>query len=182
MLAYHWRSALELVAAAGQDARRDREHTRLALRAAGDRAFALNAFAAAEAYYAEALELWPEDDSERPDLLFRRAQALLIAADDRRPTHSRRHVTPCSRPETAPARPKPRHFSLKSRGTRVSAPKASASPGRHRSSSRDRRVRRSQRALAVSARYRMLAGERAEGLHARDRRRLRWPRNSGSRS
>lgn len=80
MLAYHWSSALELVRAAGRDDDELEARTRLALRAAGDRAFALNSFGVAAAQYEEALELWPEDD-ERPELTFRRARALFYAYD-----------------------------------------------------------------------------------------------------
>jgi class 3 adenylate cyclase len=83
MLAHHWRAALELARAAGRDGGDLADRTRLALRGAGDRAFALNAYNAAEGYYEEALALWP-DDGERPDLLFRRAHALHLAGDDRR--------------------------------------------------------------------------------------------------
>jgi tetratricopeptide (TPR) repeat protein len=84
MLAHHRRAALELARAAGQ---RDDDlvaPARLALREAGDRAAVLNAHAAAEAYYADALVLWPEGDPERPDLQFRRARALHLAGDERR--------------------------------------------------------------------------------------------------
>ncbi len=84
MLAYHWSSALELVRAAGGDDDELVERTRLALRAAGDRAFGLNSYAAAASLYDDALALWPEDDPERPDLLFRRARSLHLAGDDRR--------------------------------------------------------------------------------------------------
>jgi tetratricopeptide (TPR) repeat protein len=84
MLAHHWRAALELARAAGRDAGDLAERARLALRGAGDRAFALNAYDAAEVYYEEALALWPLDDDERPDLLFRRAHALHLAGDERR--------------------------------------------------------------------------------------------------
>jgi len=83
MLAHHWRAALELARAAGRDAGDLAERTRLALRGAGDRAFALNSYGAAEGYYEEALALWPLDD-ERPDLLFRRAHALHLSGDERR--------------------------------------------------------------------------------------------------
>jgi len=83
MLAHHWRAALELARAAGRDAGDLAERARLALRGAGDRAFALNAYDAAEGYYEEALALWPLDD-ERPDLLFRRAHALHLSGDERR--------------------------------------------------------------------------------------------------
>ncbi len=84
MLAYHWRSALELARASGQDTGDLVDRARLALREAGDRAFALNAYPAAERYYADALELWPDRDADRPELLFRRAHALYFVGDDRR--------------------------------------------------------------------------------------------------
>ena len=82
MLAYHWRSALELARAAGQDEDELTERARLALREAGDRAFALNAFGPAEAYYADALGLWPSDAAGRAELLFRRAHALHVTGDE----------------------------------------------------------------------------------------------------
>jgi len=84
MLAYHWQSALELSRAARRDGADLPDRARFALREAGDRAFALNAFASSERYYREALDLWPDSDPERPDLLFRRARSLHIAGDDRR--------------------------------------------------------------------------------------------------
>jgi tetratricopeptide (TPR) repeat protein len=54
------------------------------VREAGDRAFALNAFPAAARYYALAGELWPRDDPERAELLFRLARAHHVAGDERR--------------------------------------------------------------------------------------------------
>jgi class 3 adenylate cyclase/tetratricopeptide (TPR) repeat protein len=84
MLAHHWQAALELARASGRPEGDLEERTRFALRDAGDRAFALNAYPAAERYYADALALWPEADPERPDLLFRRARSLHFAADERR--------------------------------------------------------------------------------------------------
>ena len=83
MLAYHWRSALELAEASGLPIDAFTERARLALREAGDRAFSLNAYPAAERYYAEALGLWPDDDPDRAELLFRRAHALYFVGDDR---------------------------------------------------------------------------------------------------
>ena len=83
LLAFHWGSALELARAAGQDGDELVLPTRLALRAAGDRAFAVNAYPAAATYHGDALDLWPEDDVERPQLLYRYADALYIAADER---------------------------------------------------------------------------------------------------
>ncbi len=81
MLAYHWSSALELARASGATDDELAERTRLALRAAGDRAFGLHSFAVAAGQYDEALELWPAD-GERPELLFRRARALYFAYDE----------------------------------------------------------------------------------------------------
>jgi class 3 adenylate cyclase/tetratricopeptide (TPR) repeat protein len=82
LLAHHWRSALEFARAAGQDIGALETPTRLALRAAGDRTFAVNAYPAAAGYYGDALALWPEDDEERPQLLYRFADALYVAADE----------------------------------------------------------------------------------------------------
>ena len=84
MVAHHWQAALEFARAAGQDGDDLADRTRLALRDAGDRAFALNAYATAEKYYAEALASWPDAEPGRPDLLFRRARSLHLAGDDRR--------------------------------------------------------------------------------------------------
>ena len=83
LLAFHWSSALELARAAGHDTAKLEAPCRLALRAAGDRSFAVNAYPAAAAYYGDALALWPQDDEERPHLLYRYADALFIANDDR---------------------------------------------------------------------------------------------------
>jgi class 3 adenylate cyclase len=71
--AHHYVSAIEaLPAGDDEDLRRS---ARLALRDAGDRAFSLNAFAAALHEYHRALELWPEDDPDRPRLLLATAVA-----------------------------------------------------------------------------------------------------------
>jgi len=83
LLAFHWSSALELAHAAGQDNADLVLPTRLALRAAGDRSFSVNAYPAAATYYAEALALWPKEDEEWPQLLYRHADALYVAADER---------------------------------------------------------------------------------------------------
>ena len=84
MLAYHWRSALDLARASGHDDEHLVSRARLALRDAGDRAFGLNNHAAAASLYEDALGLWPEPDAERPDLLFRYARALHHAYDEAR--------------------------------------------------------------------------------------------------
>jgi class 3 adenylate cyclase/tetratricopeptide (TPR) repeat protein len=74
-LVHHYLSALELSEAAGKDTAALREPARLALRDAAERAVALFAYATALSFYETALELWPEDDPERAELLFRRAEA-----------------------------------------------------------------------------------------------------------
>src|SRR5262249_49275760 len=59
------------------------ERTRLALRRAGDGAFSVNGFGAAVQHYETALELWPEDDSERPQLQLQYGRALYRASGSR---------------------------------------------------------------------------------------------------
>ena len=75
LLAHHWQAALAYARAAGQDAAGLADRARMAARDAGDRALELNAFAAAARWYAAALELWPADDPERPQLLLRLGRA-----------------------------------------------------------------------------------------------------------
>ena len=117
MLAYHWRSALELAPAAGDDNAELDERDAARPRDAGDRAFALNAFG----------PLWRttprRSHSGRPRhrggrVLFRTAHALYVTGrrraggsargGPRRPAHDRR---PRDR------RPRPRRFSRERRGT-----------------------------------------------------------------
>jgi tetratricopeptide (TPR) repeat protein len=74
MLAHHYLQALELSEAAGADTSSLVEPARRAFAEAGDRAAALFAVQSAERFYDAALRLWPEDDPERAQLLFRRAQ------------------------------------------------------------------------------------------------------------
>jgi predicted ATPase/class 3 adenylate cyclase len=84
MLAHHYASAIGYARAADQHVGRIAERGRLALRDAGDRAFALNAFTAGARYHELALELWPPDDPERAELLLRIARALHVSGDERR--------------------------------------------------------------------------------------------------
>jgi class 3 adenylate cyclase/tetratricopeptide (TPR) repeat protein len=79
MLAHHYVVALELSRATGADTATLELPTRLALRAAGDRAVALNVFASALRYYEQALKLWPVGDPGRPPLLLRYGSALRVA-------------------------------------------------------------------------------------------------------
>jgi class 3 adenylate cyclase/tetratricopeptide (TPR) repeat protein len=71
VIAHHYLSALELLRETGNDTEEVAERARLALRKAGDRAARLHAPLAASHFYEAALELWPKDDLERPDLLYR---------------------------------------------------------------------------------------------------------------
>jgi class 3 adenylate cyclase/tetratricopeptide (TPR) repeat protein len=76
MLAHHYVSALDFAHAAGAETADLAERARVALREAGDRAFALGAFPAATRFYGTALESWPVDDPERPALLLRYGRGL----------------------------------------------------------------------------------------------------------
>ena len=84
LLAHHYVSALDLAEAAGRPTSDLTGPARLALKDAGDRAFALNAFPAAGRSYERALDLWPEEERDRTELMFQRAQALSLAGDERR--------------------------------------------------------------------------------------------------
>ena len=84
MLAHHYLAALELARAVGQPAAETAAGARVALREAGDRAYALNAFAVAGRFYEQALELWPAGDHDCSELQFRFARALFMANDTRR--------------------------------------------------------------------------------------------------
>jgi class 3 adenylate cyclase/tetratricopeptide (TPR) repeat protein len=69
MVAHHYLSALELARAAGRNIDPIAERAKVALRDAGDRARALNAFEPAERYYAEALALTQDEGRDRYELL-----------------------------------------------------------------------------------------------------------------
>jgi DNA-binding SARP family transcriptional activator len=82
LCAHHYRQALSLARAAGQDTSELAERARLALRQAAERAKALNAWTSAAELYAAALELWPAagslDDpaaAARPELLLHLGEA-----------------------------------------------------------------------------------------------------------
>jgi predicted ATPase/class 3 adenylate cyclase len=82
LLAHHYAAALDYARASGQDTGPLAEQGRIALREAGDRAFALNAFAAAARYYELAIEPWPHD-AEWPELLFKVARTYMANGDER---------------------------------------------------------------------------------------------------
>jgi class 3 adenylate cyclase/tetratricopeptide (TPR) repeat protein len=76
LLALHYVSAYENAVAANADAASLIEGARISLRDAGEHALALNAFATAERHFREAVDLWPEDDGERPRVLLRLGESL----------------------------------------------------------------------------------------------------------
>ena len=82
LLAYHYLAAIELTRAAGRDVARLAAPARAAASAAGDRAFALNAWTAALAFYEQALELSSEGDVERPRLLLAQGRAAHAVGRD----------------------------------------------------------------------------------------------------
>jgi class 3 adenylate cyclase/tetratricopeptide (TPR) repeat protein len=82
MLAHHYQSALDLARATRRDTADLAPRARAALRRAGDRALALNAFAAAAGYYRAALALWPRDAyGQRAHLLRLLGTALVPAGE-----------------------------------------------------------------------------------------------------
>jgi class 3 adenylate cyclase/tetratricopeptide (TPR) repeat protein len=76
LLAQHYLSAIELARAAGRPVDGYAAQAQAALREAGDRTMALNAFGRAARYYRGALDLLATDDPERPVVLFRYGRAL----------------------------------------------------------------------------------------------------------
>ncbi|HSS81846.1 MAG TPA: AAA family ATPase [Gaiellaceae bacterium] len=85
MLVHHYLEAIALRQAAGNEASAELAgRARLAARDAGDRALALGAFPAAGRFFESALELWPADDEERPELLLAYARARVddVTLDD----------------------------------------------------------------------------------------------------
>jgi predicted ATPase/class 3 adenylate cyclase len=82
MLAHHYTNALELARAASQDTTQIAPRARAVLQAAGDRAFALNAFTQAAGYYRAALVLWPEDASEKRAGLLRLLGTVVYETGD----------------------------------------------------------------------------------------------------
>jgi len=83
LLTHHYRAAIELARAAGVDPSAFAAPAAAALLRAADRSLALNAFAAAERMYEEALRLGLADE-DRPRALFRRGVALNVLGDPAR--------------------------------------------------------------------------------------------------
>jgi predicted ATPase/class 3 adenylate cyclase len=75
LLAHHYLAALELARAAHREVDGLAESARAALRAAGERSLALNAFESAVRYYGQALELTEVGSEERAELLLQHARA-----------------------------------------------------------------------------------------------------------
>jgi class 3 adenylate cyclase/tetratricopeptide (TPR) repeat protein len=77
LLAHHYSSALEYSRASGRDFTGLADRARVALRDAGRRAVALNAFVNAARFFEAAVELTPEDDPDWPLLVLDHAQAAM---------------------------------------------------------------------------------------------------------
>jgi tetratricopeptide (TPR) repeat protein len=83
LVAHHYLAAIELTRAAGGAVDPLTAPARAAISAAGDRAFALNAWPVALAFYDQALELCSNDAPERPRLLLARGRAAhAVGRDD----------------------------------------------------------------------------------------------------
>ncbi len=82
MLAHHYLGALDLARAANRDTADLAPRARSALQRAGDRAFALNAFATAAGYYRAALALWPQDAPDQRAALLRLLGSALWEAGE----------------------------------------------------------------------------------------------------
>src|SRR5581483_6643440 len=78
LLAHHYVSALEYGRAVGHDVAELTRRAGVALRDAGRRAVALNAFANAADFYRRALELTPEDDPVWPRLALEHGEATMF--------------------------------------------------------------------------------------------------------
>ena len=81
MVAYHYLQALELGAAAGLDTASFARAAQVALTEAGHRAAGLNAYETAARHYRAALDLLPEQDPRRAQLLFRLGRARFLVGD-----------------------------------------------------------------------------------------------------
>ncbi len=75
LLAHHYLAALELSDAAGIDTAAIEKPARTALTEAGERSVALNSFTAAARFYLAALDLFADDDPERPYAVLRYERA-----------------------------------------------------------------------------------------------------------
>jgi predicted ATPase len=82
MLAHHYLTALDMARAANRDTAALVPRARSALQSAGDRAFALNAFAAAAGYDRAALALWPQDAHQQRAGLLRLLGTVLFEAGE----------------------------------------------------------------------------------------------------
>ncbi len=164
LLAHHWGSALRLAEAAGLDTSELIDPARLAMRAAGDRSYALNALGSAVAFYGEALERWPQDDVDRPELLFRYARAadiVGVAGSTRRHRSGPRRLARCRSARTrCRGGNSARRCRLAARSARCRLSASRASPGAHR-------------------RWRRITGEGPGAQRGVSLSRARWPQRGG---
>ncbi len=81
MVAYHYLQAIELGGAAGLDTASFARAAQVALTEAGHRAAGLNAYETAARHYHAALDLLPEEDPRRGQLLFRLGKSRFLVGD-----------------------------------------------------------------------------------------------------
>ncbi|MGH3065853.1 MAG: ATP-binding protein, partial [Gaiellaceae bacterium] len=103
LVAHHYAASLELAGSAGLPTADFEDRARLAFKRAGDRATRLAAFSSAIRLYASALDLWPEDDAERPDVLLGLGRGLFFIerAGERELVEARDLFEKAGRPEGA---------------------------------------------------------------------------------
>ena len=125
MIAHHYAEALTLTSAAGgaeAELAELREPAGRALVLAGDRALTLD-LARAQAFYGQALELFPPDHPERPELLLRLGRGDFQAGRMPRPARPTRRPWPAlPKPMTRSARAPPCASSRPCSGTRARRP------------------------------------------------------------
>jgi class 3 adenylate cyclase/tetratricopeptide (TPR) repeat protein len=104
MLAHHYLEALRLRRAAGQEEPAELfDRARVAARDAGDRALSLGSYPTAARFYEAALELWPQGDSERSELLLNYGMTRLddVSFDDALLEEAARDFVQAGKPEAA---------------------------------------------------------------------------------
>ena len=162
MLAHHYLSALELARAANQDTADLAPRARPALQVAGDRALALNAFAAAAGFYRAALApvAGGRDGNSGPACCsgWRWRWAVRVRTKTARPLSGR--ARRCSRSVTGPGRPRWTPGWANCGGSRATGTVAFEHLGRAQALVRDEPASAGKAyVLSALARYRMLADE-----------------------
>ena len=159
MVSHHLLAALELVEATGDRDSELVDRARVALREAGDRASALNAFEAAVRFYGRAVEL-ASDEDERADLLFLHGKAEYWRAEQGGAEALEWRSSISRRPEISRERPRRSRSSPDSRSSRGSTIERSrATVGRRTSQTGTPPSRSKAFVLANYARFHMVGAD-----------------------